>query len=106
MVLVHYEYKNLGVVKNYIGSFSTNADENIEKTRKKAGMIFSSNFDRRKVSLSIYIKFWREACLPALLYGTELFTLTPTLIAKLERFSSGSLKMFSMFQSLHLDNCS
>ena len=37
-----YEYKNLGVVKNYIGSFSTNADENIEKTRKKAGMIFSS----------------------------------------------------------------
>ena len=39
-----YEYKNLGVVKNYIGSFSTNADENIEKTRKKAGMIFSSDF--------------------------------------------------------------
>ena len=22
-----YEYKNLGVVKNYIGSFSSNADE-------------------------------------------------------------------------------
>ena len=35
-----YEYKNLGVVKNYIGSFSSNVDENIEKTRKKAGMIF------------------------------------------------------------------
>ena len=31
-----YEYKNLGVVKNYIGSFSTNADKNIKKTRKKA----------------------------------------------------------------------
>ena len=30
-----YEYKNLGVVKNYIGSFSTNADDNIDKTRKK-----------------------------------------------------------------------
>ena len=30
-----YEYKNLGVVKNYIESFSTNADENIEKTHKK-----------------------------------------------------------------------
>ena len=30
-----YEYKNLDVVKNYIGSFSTNADENIEKTCKK-----------------------------------------------------------------------
>ena len=26
-----YEYKNLGVAKNYIGSFSTNADDNIEK---------------------------------------------------------------------------
>ena len=24
-----YEYKNLGVVKNYIGSFSSNADEKI-----------------------------------------------------------------------------
>ena len=87
-----YEYKNLGVVKNYIGSFSTNADENIEKTRKKAGMIFSSNFDRRKVSPLIYIKFWREAYLPTLLYGTELFTLTPTLLAKLERCQQWFLK--------------
>ena len=79
-------------MKNYIGSFSTNADENIEKTRKKAGMIFSSNFDRHKVSPLIYIKFWREACLPALLYGTELFTLTPTLPAKLERCQQWFLK--------------
>ena len=31
-----YEYKNLGVVKNYIGSFSTNADDNIDKTKKKS----------------------------------------------------------------------
>ena len=31
-----YEYKNLGVAKNYIGSFSTNADDNIDKTRKKS----------------------------------------------------------------------
>ena len=37
-----YEYKNLGVVKNCIGSFSTNADDNINKTRKKAGMLFST----------------------------------------------------------------
>ena len=78
--------------KLYTGSFSTNADENIEKTRKKAGMIFSSNFDRRKVSPLIYIKFRREACLPALLYGTELFTLTPTLLAKLERCQQWFLK--------------
>ena len=26
------EYKNLGVVENYVGSFSSNVDENIEKT--------------------------------------------------------------------------
>ena len=33
-----YEYKNLGVTKNYVGSFSSNVQDNIEKTRKKAGM--------------------------------------------------------------------
>ena len=80
-----YEYKNLGVVKNYIGSFSTNADDNIDKTGKKADMLFSSNFDRRKVNPLIYIEFWHQACLPTLLCGTELFTLTPTLLAKVER---------------------
>ena len=32
-----YEYKNLRVVKNYIGSFTSNVDENIEKTSKKQG---------------------------------------------------------------------
>ena len=36
-----YEYKNLGILKNYVGSFSSNIDDNIEKTQKKAGMIFS-----------------------------------------------------------------
>ena len=35
------EYKNLGVLKNYVGSFCSNVTDNIEKTRKKAGMIFS-----------------------------------------------------------------
>ena len=62
-----YEYKNLGVVKNYIGSFSSNVEENIDKTRKKAGMLFSANFDRRKVNPIVYIKLWRQACLPSLL---------------------------------------
>ena len=45
------EYKNLGVLKNYANSFSTNVEDNIEKARKKAGMIFACNFDRRKTSL-------------------------------------------------------
>ena len=77
-----YEYKNLGVLKNYIGSFSSNIED---KTRKNDGMIFPSNFDHRKVNSFIYIKFWRQACLPSLLDGSELFTLIPFLLAKLER---------------------
>ena len=40
-----YEYKNLRVLKNYIGSFSSNMTDYIEKPRKKAGMVFSSSLD-------------------------------------------------------------
>ena len=58
--------------------------DNIEKTQKKAGMIFSSNLDRRKINPLVYVKFWRQACLPSLLYGAEVFTLTPTLLTKLD----------------------
>ena len=79
-------------MKNYIGSFSSNVDENVEKTRKKAGILFSSNFDRRKVNPLIYVKFWRQACLPSLLYGSELFSLTPTLLIKFERCQQWFLK--------------
>ena len=35
-----YEYKNLGELKNYVNSFASNVEDNIEKARKKAGMIF------------------------------------------------------------------
>ena len=35
-----YEHKNLGVLKNYIGSFSSNVEDNVDNTRKKARMIF------------------------------------------------------------------
>ena len=55
-------------------------------------MLFSSNFDRRKVNPLIYIKFWRQACLPILLYGTDLFTLTSTLLTKVERCQQWFLK--------------
>ena len=68
-----YEYKNLGVVENYIGSFSNNADDNINKTRKKVGVLFSSNFARRKVNNLIYIMFWRQSSMPphfTVWYGT------------------------------------
>ena len=67
-----YENQNLGVLKNYVGSFSSNIDDNIDKTRKKVGMIFSSNLDRRKVNPLMYVKFWRQACLPTLLFDVEL----------------------------------
>ena len=87
-----YEYKNLEVVKSYIGSFSSNVEENIDKTGKKAGMLFSANFDRRKVNPLVYIKLWRQTCLPSLLYGTELFALTPTLLKKFERCQQLFLK--------------
>ena len=48
-----YEYQNLGVLKNYIGSFTSTVDDSIEKTRGKAGMIISSNLDRRRVNIFI-----------------------------------------------------
>ena len=88
-----YEYKNLGILKNYVGSFSSNIDDNIEKTQKKTGMIFSSNLDRRKINPLVYVKFWKQACLPSLLYGAEVFTLIPTLLTKLERCQSWFLKI-------------
>ena len=49
------EYKNLGVLKNY-GSFSSNVEDNIDKTHKKVGLIFASNFDCRKVNPLVYVK--------------------------------------------------
>ena len=86
------EYKNQGVLKNYIGSFSSNVEDNIEKTRKKAGMIFSSDYDRRKTNPLVYIKFWRQGCLPCLLFGTELFSLNANQLGKLERCQQWFLK--------------
>ena len=67
-----YEYKNLGVMENYIGSLSSNVDDNIEKICSKAEMIFSSQSDCRKVNPLIKVKFWRQAHLPFLLFGNKL----------------------------------
>ena len=51
-----YEYKNLGVLKNYTSSFSSNVDHSIEKTRNESGIIiFSSHLDRRKGNPFIYV---------------------------------------------------
>ena len=92
MVKELYEYKNLGVLKNCCGSFASNISDNIDKMRKKAGMIFSSNVDCRKTNPLIYVKFWRQARLSSLLFGAELFTITPSLLLELERCQSWFLK--------------
>ena len=84
--------KNLGVLKNYVGSFSSNVEDNIDKTRKKVGLTFASNFDRRKDNPLVYVKLWKQACLPSLLFGAEHWTLTPTLLLKLERCQYWFLK--------------
>ena len=55
-------------------------------------MLLSSSFDRRKVNPLIYVKFWRQACLPTLLYDAELFTLTHTSLLRLEHCQSWFLK--------------
>ena len=87
-----YEYKNLGVLKNCIGSFSSNVDDSIEKTRNKAGIIYSSHLDHRNVNPLTYVKFWRQACLLSLLFGAALFTFIPGLLLKLQRCQSWFLK--------------
>ena len=97
-----YKYENIGVLKNYVGSFSSNIDDNTDKTGKKVDMMFSFNFDRHKINPIIYVKFWRQACLPMLLYGAALFTVTPALLLRLGVASSLFSKIFSVFQSLHL----
>ena len=87
-----YEYKNLGVLKNYCGSFASNVSDNIDKTCRKASMIFSSNVDRHKTNPLVYVKFWRQGCLSSLLFGAEIFTITPSLLLELERCQSWFLK--------------
>ena len=47
---------------------------------------------RISIAKKFYIKFWRQACLPTLLYGTELFTLTLSVLTKLERCQLWFLK--------------
>ena len=92
-----YEYQNLGVLKNYNGSFSSNVKDNTDKTKESRDDLLS-NFDCRNVNPFIYIKFWSQASLPSLLYGTELFTLTPSLLAKLERCQQCFFKNIFLYQ--------
>ena len=91
------EYKNLGIVKNHVGSFQSDVDEAIEKTIKKAGMILNVCTDRKNTNSLIYIKLWKQTCLPTLLFGSELWILRQTQILEPERCQSWFLcKVFHL----------
>ena len=94
------EYKNLGVTKNYAHSCSRDIDEAIKKARRKGGMILSMEFDRKKVNPLIYIKLWKQTCLPSLVFGSELWSLTKTDVVCLERCQNWFVR--KVFNSSHL----
>ena len=48
-------------------------------------MLFSARFDRMRTNALVYFKIWKQACIPCLLFGSELWNLTPSDIEKLER---------------------
>ena len=48
-------------------------------------MLFSANSVRKCVNPMIYLKFWKQACIPTLLFGAEIWSLTSTHLEKLER---------------------
>ena len=62
------------------------------KLEKKLVCYFPRTLAGGRSTPLTYIKFCRQACLPTLLYGTELFTLTPTLLTKFERCQQWFLK--------------
>ena len=86
------EYTNLGVYKNYCGSFTKIIDESITKTQKKAGMLFAANFDIRRTNPMVYLKFWKQSSILTLLFGSELWTSTPTILKKPEACQRWFLK--------------
>ena len=63
-----YKYKSHGVLKNYVGSLSSNIKD---KTHKKVGLIFASDFYLHKVNPLIYVKFRRHAYFPPKLFVEE-----------------------------------
>ena len=73
------------VTKDYAHSCSSDIDEAIKKARRNGGMIFLMGFDSKKVNPLIYIKLWKQICLPSLVFGSELWSLTKTDVACLER---------------------
>ena len=97
------QYKNLGVVKNYVGSFQFDIHEAIEKTRKKAGMILNGCTDhKKKTNPAIYVKLWKQVCLPSLLFGSELWIISQSQLTALERCQRWFLQKYSIYQNLQM----
>ena len=91
------QYKNLGVVKNYVGSFQFDIDKAIEKMSKKAGMVLNGCTDRKKTNPTIYIMLWKQVCLPSLLFGSELWIISQSQLTALERCQKWFLqKVFNL----------
>ena len=93
-----YEYKNVRVYENYCGSFLVAHVLQIlmkilKNTRKISGMIFSANIDRHKINPLIYVTYWKQFSLTSLLLGSEIFSLTPPLLTRLERCQRWFLKI-------------
>ena len=55
-------------------------------------MLFSARFDRRRTNPLVYLKFWKQACIPCLLFCSELWNVTLSDIEKLERCQRGFVK--------------
>ena len=55
----------------------------IKKPNSKSGILSSARFGRRRTNPLVYLKIWKQACIPCLLFASEL--LTPSDIEKLER---------------------
>ena len=79
-----YEYKNLGLLKSYVGPFSSSVVDNIEKKlRKKWKCYFRPILTEGKRNLLYASNFGGKTVYH--LFGSELFTVTPNLLQKLER---------------------
>ena len=86
------EYKNLGIVKNYVDSFQSDVEEASEK-QEKGWNDFKWLYRPQKYKPSdICIKLWRQVCSPTLLFGSELWILRQTQILELERCQSWFLR--------------
>ena len=55
-------------------------------------MLFAATSDKRRTNPMVYLKFWKQSCIPTLLFGSELWTLTSTLLNKLEACQRWFLK--------------